>query len=215
MLLAVLLVLYTAASRLFSPLKSRSSCPFIRLHVPSSSRVNSVSMIIFTTSTVCDHEYNMTTKVLTIVIICLLNLLNPVTGSGLFEFRFDSFDNPLGRDQDGNCCNNRSSLASASTSSLFTSLPSSASSASSVATYLRDPSGGDSASCSHPCRIFFRVCLKHYQNNIDTDTPCTFGEVTTPVLGNNGIQASGYIVPIHFNFSWPVSSPLSPLTRSQ
>ena len=159
-----------------------------------------VSMIIFTTSTKCDHECNMTTKVFTIVIICLINQLIPVTGSGVFEFRFDSFDNPLGRDQDGNCCNNRSSLTSTSKSSIFSSL---SSSSSSVATYSRDSSGGDSAACSHPCRIFFRVCLKHYQNNIDTDTPCTFGEVTTPVLGNNGIQASGYIVPIHFNFSWP------------
>lgn len=122
---------------------------------------------------------------------------HPVSASGVFEFRFDSFDNPLARDQDGNCCNNRSSSSSSSSS------------------YLRDSvmSSSDAASCSNPCRIFFRVCLKHYQNNIDTDTPCTFGEVTTPVLGNNGIQTPGYIVPIPFNFSWPVSSsPLSPDT---
>lgn len=115
-----------------------------------------------------------------------------VSSSGVFEFRFDRFENPLSRDQDGICCNNRTSPSILSSSALVSSSSSSASS--------------DPAACSSACRIFFRVCLKHYQNNIDTDTPCTFGEVTTPVLGDNGIKKAGYTVPIFFNFSWPVSS---------
>lgn len=112
-----------------------------------------------------------------------------VASSGVFEFRFDRFENPLARDQDGHCCSNSSSSSVSSSSA------------------------SSSAACSSTCRIFFRVCLKHYQNNIDTDTPCTFGEVTTPVLGDNGIKKPGYIVPIFFNFSWPVSSYSYSLTR--
>ena len=132
-----------------------------------------------------------------------------VSSSGVFEFRFDRFENPLSRDQDGNCCSNRTTLLPAS-STTFSS-DSSSSSYSSSSSFSSSSSSSsfsdaDTGSCSSPCRIFFRVCLKHYQNNIDTDTPCTFGEVTTPVLGDNTIHKPGYIVPIFFNFSWPVSS---------
>lgn len=114
--------------------------------------------------------------------------IQKVSTSGLFQFRFDSFDNPLSRDQDGVCCSD-SSVSSSSFSS-------SSSSSSSFS---------DLSLCSSPCRIYFRVCLKHYQNNIDIESPCTFGEVTTQVLGEDRISSPGYIVPIPFNFSWPVS----------
>ncbi|CAG0912469.1 unnamed protein product [Notodromas monacha] len=42
--------------------------------------------------------------------------------------------------------------------------------------------------CSGFCRTKIRVCLKHYQSNIDHTTPCTFGEYVTPVLGNNSLK---------------------------
>ncbi|GBP60649.1 Neurogenic locus protein delta [Eumeta japonica] len=72
-----------------------------------------------------------------------------------------------------------------------------------------DGSNGDS--CVAPCRTKFRVCLKIYQANIDTTSPCTFGDVTTPVLGGNSpdmpnVNVEGFSNPILFPFdtSWPV-----------
>ncbi|XP_076306305.1 uncharacterized protein LOC143222954 [Tachypleus tridentatus] len=65
-------------------------------------------------------------------------------------------------------------------------------------------------SCSSVCRTYFRVCLKHYQATIDPNPPCTFGEVVTPVLGNNSVhlldkKIHGFNNPIRFafSFSWP------------
>ena len=68
--------------------------------------------------------------------------------------------------------------------------------------------------CSGPCRTRFRVCLKHYQAKIDTTSPCTFGDVITPVLGDNSVhlvgsaQHDGFANPIRFpfDFTWPVST---------
>ncbi|XP_063241147.1 neurogenic locus protein delta [Bacillus rossius redtenbacheri] len=64
--------------------------------------------------------------------------------------------------------------------------------------------------CSGPCRTRFRVCLKHYQTRIDTTSPCTFGDVVTPVLGENSVLLSGsardgFQNPIRFpfDFQWP------------
>lgn len=45
----------------------------------------------------------------------------------------------------------------------------------------------DGQSCTGSCRTFFRVCLQHYQNSIDPNGDCTFGQVITPVLGNDTI----------------------------
>lgn len=66
--------------------------------------------------------------------------------------------------------------------------------------------------CTAPCRTRFRVCLKHFQNTIDTTSACTFGDVMTPVLGENNIHLGdsatnvpGFSNPIRFpfDFSWP------------
>ena len=127
-------------------------------------------------STSCTLHQNLYSRLQSIMLI-LVFLPSVINASGRFEFRFDSFDNPMSRDEHGICCSN----SSVSSSSDF------------------------SSSCSGHCRVYFRVCLKHYQNVIDTDSPCTFGEVTTPVLGNDRINDPGYTVPIAFNFSWPVS----------
>ncbi|GBM64026.1 Neurogenic locus protein delta [Araneus ventricosus] len=72
---------------------------------------------------------------------------------------------------------------------------------------VKSPSG----MCSGTCRTRFRVCLKHYQTTIDPNPPCTYGEVLTPVLGNNSVQLdtindpeTGFTNPIvfSFDFSW-------------
>lgn len=75
-----------------------------------------------------------------------------------------------------------------------------------------DGSSKSDAPCLAPCRTKFRVCLKIYQANIDTTSPCTFGDITTPVLGGNSLDVpnlnvEGFSNPIvfPFDFTWPVS----------
>ena len=72
-------------------------------------------------------------------------------------------------------------------------------------------SGETAEPCTTPCRTRFRVCLKHYQARVDTTSPCTFGDVVTPVLGDNSLQldaapaVEGFSNPIRFpfDFTWP------------
>ncbi|CAB3238260.1 unnamed protein product [Arctia plantaginis] len=73
-----------------------------------------------------------------------------------------------------------------------------------------DGSSNSDAPCLAPCRTKFRVCLKIYQANIDTTSPCTFGDITTPVLGGNSLDVpnlhvEGFSNPIvfPFDFTWP------------
>lgn len=72
-----------------------------------------------------------------------------------------------------------------------------------------DPKSGK---CIGTCRTRFRVCLKNYQVTIDPNSRCTFGDVDTPVLGENNVnltnqQPEGFVNPIRFpfEFTWPVS----------
>ncbi|XP_012284961.1 neurogenic locus protein delta [Orussus abietinus] len=65
--------------------------------------------------------------------------------------------------------------------------------------------------CSGVCRTRFRVCLKQYQAKIDTTTPCTYGDVVTPVLGENVVNLSSTValpsfsnpISFPFDFTWP------------
>ncbi|ELK05528.1 Delta-like protein 4 [Pteropus alecto] len=63
--------------------------------------------------------------------------------------------------------------------------------------------------CEPGCRTFFRVCLMHFQA-VFSPGPCTFGSVSTPVLGTNsfavGDDSSGggrNPLQLPFNFTWP------------
>ena len=58
--------------------------------------------------------------------------------------------------------------------------------------------------CGGMCRTKFRVCLKHYQNQIDLHQGCTFGEEITPVLGANNLTISRSPIKFDINFKWPV-----------
>nr|CAD7569326.1 unnamed protein product [Timema californicum] len=75
-----------------------------------------------------------------------------------------------------------------------------------------EPPAPGSGLCSGPCRTRFRVCLKHYQAQIDTTSPCTFGDVMTPVLGENSVHLTGdsfdNLIRFPFDFTWPVSPQL-------
>lgn len=72
-----------------------------------------------------------------------------------------------------------------------------------------------SGKCIGGCKTRFRVCLKHYQAKIDTTSQCTYGDVVTPILGENSVnltdsaslQNKEFLNPIQFafNFAWPVS----------
>ncbi|XP_066594062.1 neurogenic locus protein delta-like [Prorops nasuta] len=74
-------------------------------------------------------------------------------------------------------------------------------------------SGGVSRTgeCSGVCKTRFRVCLKQYQAKIDTSSPCTYGDVVTPVLGENVVNFTSnaalpsFTNPIRFpfDFTWP------------
>ncbi|XP_074535851.1 delta-like protein C [Halichoeres trimaculatus] len=61
--------------------------------------------------------------------------------------------------------------------------------------------------CRYPsrdCQIFFRVCLKHSQDVISPEPPCTYGDALTEIFGAdpNSISESAPIrVPFHFK--WP------------
>uniref|UniRef100_U5EUD2 Delta-like protein n=1 Tax=Corethrella appendiculata TaxID=1370023 RepID=U5EUD2_9DIPT len=66
-----------------------------------------------------------------------------------------------------------------------------------------------SGKCIGTCRTRFRICLKHYQAKIDTTSPCTFGDVITPVLGGNSINLTSNLdhqssqIRFPFDFTWP------------
>lgn len=56
-----------------------------------------------------------------------------------------------------------------------------------------------SGRCSGSCLTKFRVCLQHYQLDIDPSHECTFGEhVTTP-----GEETRGSIIQFPLDFKWP------------
>lgn len=62
-------------------------------------------------------------------------------------------------------------------------------------------------SSARDCQIFFRVCLKHSQDVINPEPPCTYGTAVTDIFGadSNSISESAPIrVPIHFK--WPVGA---------
>jgi hypothetical protein len=59
-----------------------------------------------------------------------------------------------------------------------------------------------SGRCSGSCLTKFRVCLQHYQLNIDPSHECTFGEhVTAP-----SEEKRDSIIQFPLDFKWPVST---------
>ncbi|XP_030008652.1 delta-like protein C [Sphaeramia orbicularis] len=60
------------------------------------------------------------------------------------------------------------------------------------------------AVCRSPpdCQIFFRVCLKHSQDVISPEPPCTYGTALTEIFGSNSISESAP-VRVPFHFKWP------------
>uniref|UniRef100_A0A8C5Q873 Delta-like protein n=1 Tax=Leptobrachium leishanense TaxID=445787 RepID=A0A8C5Q873_9ANUR len=57
---------------------------------------------------------------------------------------------------------------------------------------------------SHPCRLFFRVCLKHAQPVVSPDPPCTFGMALSDNMpADPGAISSSHPIRVPFHFKWP------------
>ncbi|XP_034719385.1 delta-like protein C [Etheostoma cragini] len=63
------------------------------------------------------------------------------------------------------------------------------------------------AVCSSPsrdCQVFFRVCLKHSQDVINPEPPCTYGTALTEIFGADSDSISGSApMRVPFHFKWP------------
>ena len=63
--------------------------------------------------------------------------------------------------------------------------------------------------CLTECATMFRVCLKQYQARVTFTDPCTFGNVTSTILGGNSFSytpnTTTSVLKVPFEFSWTVS----------
>ncbi|XP_068601793.1 delta-like protein C [Brachionichthys hirsutus] len=58
--------------------------------------------------------------------------------------------------------------------------------------------------CTLDCHIFFRVCLKHSQDVINPEPPCTYGTALTEIFGGDSNSISGSApIRVPFHFKWP------------
>ncbi|XP_023667951.2 delta-like protein C [Paramormyrops kingsleyae] len=57
---------------------------------------------------------------------------------------------------------------------------------------------------SKECQIFFRVCLKHSQNVISPEPPCTYGTgITETLSADPGAVSASTPIRVPFHFKWP------------
>ncbi|XP_056139131.1 delta-like protein C isoform X2 [Lampris incognitus] len=57
---------------------------------------------------------------------------------------------------------------------------------------------------SRDCQIFFRACLKHSQDVINPEPPCTYGTGLTEIFGADTNSISGSApIKVPFHFKWP------------
>ncbi|XP_030075977.1 delta-like protein C isoform X1 [Microcaecilia unicolor] len=55
-----------------------------------------------------------------------------------------------------------------------------------------------------PCRLFFRVCLKHAQAVVSPEPPCTFGAALSEIISADpGSIAASNPIRVPFHFKWP------------
>lgn len=67
-----------------------------------------------------------------------------------------------------------------------------------------EPQNRLGSACTGHCNTMFRICLKHFQNVVDLNQGCTFGEERTPVLGSNNLTIHRPPIKFDINFKWPV-----------
>lgn len=57
------------------------------------------------------------------------------------------------------------------------------------------------------CHIFFRICLKHSEDVISAEPPCTFGTGHTNVIrADHTSISSSAPIKVPFHFKWPVNT---------
>lgn len=111
-------------------------------------------------------------------IIIVFNVWQATTGSGYFEVQILSLTNNRGTLVDGRCCGGG-----------------------------RDSGGrGGFPPCSQTCTTAFWLCLKEYQSNVTAIGSCSFGNVSSQVLGQNTFTLIEPVtLQLHFTFRWTVS----------
>ncbi|KAH0568744.1 hypothetical protein KQX54_021434 [Cotesia glomerata] len=102
-------------------------------------------------------------------------LHSATTGSGYFEVQILSLTNNRGTLVDGRCCGGG-----------------------------RDSGGrGGFPPCSQTCTTAFWLCLKEYQSNVTAIGSCSFGNVSSQVLGQNTFTLIEPVtLQLHFTFRW-------------
>ncbi|CAG5106922.1 Similar to Jag1: Protein jagged-1 (Rattus norvegicus) [Cotesia congregata] len=105
------------------------------------------------------------------------------TGSGYFEVQILSLTNNRGTLVDGRCCGGG-----------------------------RDSGGrGGFPPCSQTCTTAFWLCLKEYQSNVTAIGSCSFGNVSSQVLGQNTFTLIEPVtLQLHFTFRWTYISSTKP-----
>ncbi|XP_051176779.1 protein jagged-1-like [Leptopilina boulardi] len=109
-------------------------------------------------------------------VLFLTHLIQATTGSGFFEVQILSLTNNRGTLVDGRCCGGG----------------------------LRIDSGDVySQICTASCTTFFWLCLKEYQSNVTAIGSCSFGNVSSHVLGQNTFTLTDPVtLQLHFTFRW-------------
>jgi jagged-like protein len=62
--------------------------------------------------------------------------------------------------------------------------------------------------CTNQCETFVRLCLKEYQTRVTTGGSCTFGNISSRILGGNSFtypEDSNSTLILPFDFAWTVS----------
>ncbi|XP_057337294.1 protein jagged-1b-like [Microplitis mediator] len=108
-------------------------------------------------------------------VLFFAHLIQATTGSGYFEVQILSLTNNRGTLVDGRCCGGG-----------------------------RDSGGrGGFPPCSQTCTTAFWLCLKEYQSNVTAIGSCSFGNVSSQVLGQNTFTLIEPVtLQLHFTFRW-------------
>ncbi|KAH9375942.1 hypothetical protein HPB48_012582 [Haemaphysalis longicornis] len=65
--------------------------------------------------------------------------------------------------------------------------------------------------CPGRCNTYFRLCLKEYQSQVDLSGACTFGNLTSPLIGGSSFSLQTHpdrqlLLRLPFHFRWTVSA---------
>ncbi|XP_064483890.1 protein jagged-1b-like isoform X2 [Ornithodoros turicata] len=113
----------------------------------------------------------------TVLAVLWTCLVGQVCCSGYFELQVLGIDNPRGEVSDGACCGGGRALRAID------------------------------GTCLARCNTFFRLCLKEYQSHISAAGTCTFGNLSSPIIGGNSFSVKTHpdkqvLLQLPFHFRW-------------